>query len=125
MLQLIMAGLLAWNNSLRAKRKELNPVLWAVYTVIAFFVSFIIGSLFVIFVFCRNVIDFNMMSSQDEKVRQQAAKMLENAILSNPLHSFTLVLFSFGGYLFVRYLIDRKPGKKVPEVHWMDKMGGE
>lgn len=125
MLQLIMAGLLAWNNSLRAKRKELNPVLWAVYTVIAFFVSFIIGSLFVIFVFCRNVIDFNMMSSQDEQVRQQAAKMLENAILSNPLHSFTLVLFSFGGYLFVRYLIDRKPGKKVPEVHWMDKMGGE
>lgn len=125
MLQLIMAGLLAWNNSLRAKRKELNPVLWAVYTVIAFFVSFIIGSLFVIFVFCRNVIDFNMMSSQDEQVRQQAAKMLENAILSNPLHSFTLVLFSFGGYLFVRYLIDRKPGKKIPEVHWMDKMGGE
>lgn len=125
MLQLIMAGLLAWNNSLRAKRKELNPILWAVYTVIAFFVSFIIGSLFVIFVFCRNVIDFNMMSSQDEQVRQQAAKMLENAILSNPLHSFTLVLFSFGGYLFVRYLIDRKPGKKMPEVHWMDKMGGE
>ncbi len=125
MLQLIMAGLLAWNNSLRAKRKELNPILWAVYTVIAFFVSFIIGSLFVIFVFCRNVIDFNMMSSQDEQVRQQAAKMLENAILSNPLHSFTLVLFSFGGYLFVRYLIDRKPGKKIPEVHWMDKMGGE
>jgi len=125
MLQLIMAGLLAWNNSLRAKRKELNPLLWAVYTVIAFFVSFIIGSLFVIFVFCRNVIDFNMMSSQDEQVRQQAAKMLENAILSNPLHSFTLVLFSFGGYLFVRYLIDRKPGKKIPEVHWMDKMGGE
>jgi hypothetical protein len=125
MLQLIMAGLLAWNNSLRAKRKELNPILWAVYTVIAFFVSFIIGSLIVIFVFCRNVIDFNMMASQDEKVRLEASKMLENAILSNPLHSFTLVLFSFGGYLFVRYLIDRKPGKKTPEVHWMDKMGDE
>jgi hypothetical protein len=122
MLQLFFLAILAWNNSIRAKRKELSPTAWAIYTVIAYFSCFVIGTMVVVFGFCRKAIDFNMMSSPDEKVREEATKMLVNVILSNPLHSATLVAFGFGGYVLVRYMIDSKPDKKLP-VHWMDEMG--
>ncbi len=123
MLQLLFLGILAWNNSIRAKRKELNPAAWAIYTVVAYFSCFVIGTMVVVFGFCRKDIDFNMFASPDEQVRAEASKMLEHVVLNNPLHSATLLAFSFGGYVLVRYLIDSKPEKKKPEVHWMDKMG--
>lgn len=122
-MQLILLGILAWRNGVRAKLKELNAIAWGLYTVIAYLSSLVIGTMVVVFGFCRNVIDFNMMSSTDAKVREEASKMLAKVVLDNPLHSLTIMAFGVGGYLLVRYIIDRKPGKKLPEVHWMDKMG--
>jgi hypothetical protein len=50
---------------------------------------------------------------------------MQQLFLDHPLHMVTIELFGIGGYLLIRYLLERKPGKKEPEVHWMDKMGGE
>jgi hypothetical protein len=35
----------------------------------------------------------------------------------------TIEIFGIGGYLLIRYILDKKPGKKEPEAHWMDKLG--
>jgi hypothetical protein len=41
---------------------------------------------------------------------------LEHVIATNPLHSTTIIMFGIGGYLLVRYILERKPGKKQEEV---------
>ncbi len=96
---------------------------WAIYTVIAFLGCFMLGLIFVIFAFCRNAVDLNLLSSTDAAVRDALAKNLVKIITGNPLHTFTIEMFGIGGYLIARYLLDRKPGKKEPEIHWMDKIG--
>ena len=50
-------------------------------------------------------------------------KAVGTSMAEHPLQGVTILMFSFGGYLLIRYLIDRKPGKKQPEVHWMDRLG--
>jgi hypothetical protein len=58
-----------------------------------------------------------------DAVSKQFNAQVNQALMANPLRELTVFLFGLGGYLFVRYLIDRKPDKKEPEIHWMDKMG--
>jgi len=124
MFEIILLSYLSWRNSVRAKLKSQNPVAWAFYTVIAFFIAMIIGFYIVIFNFCKGEININQFSSMDAKTRAALQQQLETILANNPLHMVTIDLFGIGGYLLIRYLIDRKPGKKEPEIHWMDKIGG-
>ena len=123
MFEIILMAYLAYRNSLRAKLKGKNPVLWAFITVGAYLVAMIIGGLIVIFNFCKDAININNFSSLDSKSREAATQQLMQALQSNPLHLLTIELFGVGGFLLVRYIIDRTPDKKTPEVHWMDKLG--
>ena len=51
------------------------------------------------------------------------AQQLLQSFEAKPLHLITMEVFGIGGYLLVRYILDKKPDKKEPEMHWMDKMG--
>lgn len=121
--EIILLAYLAYRNSVRAKLKGKNPVLWAIVTVVAYFTTLMIGGFVVIFNFCKDIVDLKQLSSLDVAAREAASQQLVRALAGNPLHVLTIELFGIGGFLFVRYILDRNPDKKEPEVHWMDRMG--
>ena len=125
MFEIILLAYLAYKNSVRAKLKGANGIVWGAITVGAFLGALIIGGFVVIFNFCGDSINLEQFSSTDPNVRLAASNNLMTVFNNNPLHLVTIELFGIGGYLLVRYIIDRKPGKKEPEVHWMDKMGNQ
>ena len=117
---------LGYRNSVKAKQKGQNGVLWGVITVISYIIFEAVGLYVVIALFCRDVVDLGMLSRASgnfDAVSKQFNEQVASALMANPLREFTVILFGLGGYLFVRYLISRKPDKKEPEIHWMDKMG--
>jgi hypothetical protein len=77
----------------------------------------------VVFNFCADKVNLDLLASTDPETRAMVTKQLADALNSNPLHSFTIELFGIGGYLLIRYILDRKPEKKQPEVHWTDRLG--
>ncbi len=123
MFEILLLVYLSFRNSARAKLKGLNGFLWAGITAVAFLFTFMIGSLIVVFNFCADSVNIEAFSSVDPKVRATASKQLMEALSNNPLHLFTIELFGIGGYLLIRYILERKPNKKQPEIHWMDKLG--
>ncbi len=123
MFEIILLAYLTYRNSLKAKAKGQNVAVWAVYTVLAYLFFLIIGGFIVLFTFCKNQIDLNQFSSMDPKMRDAARLQIEQAFAAKPLHLITIEMFAIGGYLLIRFLLERMPDKKKPEVHWMDKMG--
>jgi hypothetical protein len=124
MFEIVLIAFLTYRNSLLAKQKEQNMVAWGIFTVLAFFIAMLIGFYIVLLGFDRGAININQFSSTDPKTREALQQQILNMLSNNPLQMITIDLFGIGGYLLVRYLLERKPGKKEPEVHWMDKLGG-
>ena len=50
---------------------------------------------------------------------------VHHALSDQPQRGILVFLCGLGGYLLIRYILDRKPDKQQPEVHWMDKMGND
>ena len=123
MFDIILIGYLSYRNGTRAKLKGQNAVLWGVVTALSCMFFWLVGFAVVIMNFCKNDINFAELSSMDIKAREAAAQQLLQALTSNPIHIITIEIFAIGGYLLVRYILDRKPDKKEPEIHWMDKIG--
>lgn len=123
MFQLFLLIYLAYRNGVRAKLKGLNNWLWGIVTAITFLSTFTIGFMIVVFNFCADYIDIDSFASPDPKVRSAVTMQLVELINNNPLHVFTIELFGIGGYLLIRYILEKKPDKKEPEIHWMDKLG--
>lgn len=123
MFVIILLVYLAFRNSARAKAKGLNGILWAGITVLSFFTTLFIGCMIVVFNFCADKVNLDLLASTDPETRAMVTKQLADALNSNPLHSLTIELFGIGGYLLIRYILDRKPEKKQPEVHWTDRLG--
>ena len=117
---------LAYRNSVRAKLKGQNGLLWGVVTAVSYLLSEIIGLYVVISLFCRDAVDMSILAKSKgnfDEASKQFNLQVSKALMENPLREITVFLFGLGGYLLVRYLIERKPDKKEPEIHWMDKMG--
>jgi hypothetical protein len=125
MFEIILVADLAYKTSVKAKLKGANGVVWGLITVGAFMVGLVIGGLVVVFNFLGNSVNIDQFSSPDPKIRMAATTTLMEALNANPLHQLTIELFAIGGYLLIRYILDKKPEKKEPEVHWMDKMGNQ
>ena len=121
-ISLILLIYLCYRNGVRAKVKGQHAILWGLATAAAYVFFMMIGLYFVVFNFCKDSINFEQMSLMDKKAQQAAAQQLIQIISANPLHIITIELFGIGGYLLVRYILDRKPDKQEPEMHWMDKM---
>ena len=123
MFDLLLMAFLSYRNGVRAKVKGQNPFLWGFVTFFAYMAAMFIGVIIVILNFCKGSINLDQFSSMDLKSRNAASQQLLQIFAANPLHLVTIELFGVGGYLLVRYILDKKPGKKEPEVHWMDKLG--
>ncbi len=123
MFEILLIAYLSYRNGVRAKQKEMNPFLWALATVGSYLFCMFVGVFIVIFYFCKEVVNLSLFSSADPKTREAATQQLMQIFSSNPLHQITVELFGIGGYLVIRYILEKKPGKNQPEVHWMDKLG--
>lgn len=119
---------LGYRNNVRAKQKGQNGLLWGIATVVAYIISEAVGLYLVLALFCRDVVDLNILTHHTgnfDEMSKQFNQQVNQALMANPLREMTVFLFGLGGYLFIRFLLDRKPDKKEPEIHWMDKMGGD
>lgn len=123
MFEIFLLVYLAFRNSVRAKAKGLNNWVWAGVTVVSFLTSLFIGCFIVVFNFCADKVNLDQLTSTDPLVRAAGSKELIDVLNANPLHVFTIELFGIGGYLLIRYILDNKPDKKQPEVHWTDRLG--
>jgi hypothetical protein len=123
MFEIILLVYLAFRNSVRAKTKGLSGWFWASMTIISFLSTLFIGCLVVVFNFCADAVNLDQLSSTDIAVRTAASKQLVEVLNANPLHVITIELFGLGGYLLVRYILDKKPNKIQHEVHWTDRLG--
>ena len=111
---------LTFKNSTDAKLKDLNPYLYGVLTVVMFLIGEFIGFAVVILVFLRGEIDF-VKAQADNNYREQAAQQIAQSFASNPLNYATMLLIAFGGYLIVRFMIERVPEKKKNLDLWPDQ----
>ncbi len=93
-----------------------------VITAVAYIVFMMIGFFVVVLNFCKGDFDLNKFAAMSKAAQQDAAQQLIQAFYSNTLHPVTMELFAIGGFLLIRYIIDRMPDKKEPEIHWMDRM---
>ena len=109
---------LAYRNAVLAKAKGKNALLFGILTVISLIFSFVFG-LLVVLLFCKNEISFQLAA--DPKNQQLLIEQMTNAMLRSPVRQLTYVLIGFGGYLLVRYFLDRIPEKKKEMPFWPDK----
>jgi len=123
MFDIVLIAYLSYRNGLRAKLKGQNPWIWGIATLVAYIFTMMIGVMFVIVNFCKDTITLSRLSSMDSKAQEAARQQLIAVFDAHWLHMVTIEMFGIGGFLIVRYMLDRKPDKKTPEVSWMDKVG--
>lgn len=123
MFQIVLLAYLAFRNGVRARQKGLNVVLWGGLTVLSFFFAFALGVGIVTANFLGESFNLQRLSTLQGTEREEAVKQFQDLFFANPLHFLTVILFGIGGYLLIRFILEKKPNKKEPEVHWMDKLG--
>ncbi|MBL7692654.1 MAG: hypothetical protein JNM41_13770 [Flavipsychrobacter sp.] len=123
MFEIILLTYLSFRNSVRARIKGLNAWFWGGVTAVTFISALCVGCMVVVFNFLADTVNINDLSSTDLEVRSRVTKQLVEALNSNPLHVLTIELFGVGGYLLIRYVLEKKPNKKETEIHWMDRLG--
>ena len=123
---LLFLVFLGYSNSVKAKQKGKNGILWGGLTIVSYIIFEAIGTLIVITAFCRGEVDMTMFdkagTANFNALSTQFNTQVETALTANPMRGLLASLIGFGGFLFIRFLIDRNGDKKAAEVHWMDKL---
>ena len=102
MFEIVLFAYLTFRNSVRARQKGLNAVLWAGLTVLSFFFAFAVGVELVITNFMHDAIDLQQMSAMDPAAKTEAARKFLEAFYANPLNLVTANVFGRGGSLLIR-----------------------
>jgi hypothetical protein len=95
----------SYRNGLRARVKGYNKWVWGFITGVSYLLAELIGALIVVFYFCRNVINFDALG--DPAYNKTATLAIQQALGDNPLRVLTISMFGIGGYLLIRYLLER------------------
>lgn len=111
MFPVVLLAYLSYRNGLRARLKGLNGLVWTGLTACAFVAALMVGMSFVIAYFCGNVITLTDLSKLDYKARMAESQHLAQVIDQNPLNMVTILMFGVGGYLLVRYILERRDAK--------------
>lgn len=82
-------------------------VLWGILTIVFYCVGLFAGTLISFLAIFHNSIDMARLE-KDPKYNQQIAMEFSQAMLNNPIHSLAIMMCGFGGYLLVRYILNRK-----------------
>ena len=120
MLEILLLAFLGFKNYRLAKTKGLHGVRWFVITDLAFLATYMIG-MYVVIVFglhSKVVITADMGKAQIDAT----VKQVTQEFLNNPILMFAVYGFGIGGYLLIRFLLERKPGKKTEPMNWMDRV---
>src|SRR5256885_1456786 len=93
MLFLLLLVLLVYMNTRLARKKGLNPLLWGLITLLAFFVFYcILGSIYIAVIYKGPL----------------TREALTAWVLQSPLSVMMLVMLGIGGTLVVRFILERK-----------------
>ena len=92
MLEIFLSIFLAYRNAQLAKRKGQNTVVWVIITLAAFFLTYLVAGAVYIAMLYNGPLD---------------PKSLTEYMASHPFIMITLMFFGIGGYLIVRYILER------------------
>lgn len=106
---------LAFRNGMRARLKGLNGIGWGMLTIVMFTIGFFIGSLITFFAIFRDTLDMNRMEKDKDAYTKELMPQIQDAFVNNPIHSLTIFMCGLGGYLLVRYILEKKKPLKQPE----------
>ena len=106
---------LSSRNYYRAKRKGANGWIWAVITAVLSLVAMSMGML-VVARMNSDKVNLSLIAAKDKKVAQAAMQALEAVVQGSVLNFVTIAFFGVGGYLLIRFILDRKPDLKEPEA---------
>ncbi len=98
----------SWRNSIRAKLKGKNIAIWIIATIVAFFVGLFVGEFVLLYYFCKGINNFQEMAKNQAYMNEVMQKFIV-AFNSNLLFPATLFLFAIGGYLLIRYILEKMP----------------
>lgn len=107
LLVLLLLILFCMGNARRAKAKGLSSGPWVLYTILGFFAGTFIASYLIIFKHPA-LIEFAKLNDQ-EGMRDYMIKHMSEYLLL--LYTALIFAGGFGGYLLVRYLLERKSPK--------------
>lgn len=91
---LILCIFLSYKNAQLAKLKGQNTIVWVTLTIVLYFVGYIIG------------LGIMMALMYRGPLNQEA---FESFVLERPLLAVTCFAFAIGGYLMIRYILERMP----------------
>lgn len=123
---IILLIFFASKNAARARMKDQNAYLWGFLTILLFFIFEMIGTMFVLVLFCKDLLKYLIQLSASVNPlsgREQFNQRFVEAMAANPLHMITIMLFGMAGYLIVRYILERKPNKRGPTMQMFDQSG--
>jgi hypothetical protein len=101
--ELLLIGYLVYRNSTLARTKGRNIFLWGIGTFVAIFLAYTFGTMTLLLWFYRDAIPM----LNDINKSQQAAQHIAMQMRENVLQYFYIMFCGFGGYLLIRYLLER------------------
>ena len=104
MIEIFLLTFLCVSNAFRAKARGLKTLTWALYTVLGVF-----GGMFI----AAMVIGLNWFRQYGQLTQEKMMAMMESGELAfNEWNQWFIIIWTFGGYLFVRYRIEKHPKLK-------------
>ena len=103
-----------YRNVVRAKLKGANPFLWGFLTILLFSAGAFLGTLVSFIAVFKNNLDWVRLEKDQVKYSQELAVDFNQAMIGNPIHSITIMLFALGGYLLVRYILSNMKDIELP-----------
>lgn len=104
---LVLIGYLIYKNSIIARVKGKNAFIWGLLTFIAIFFAEALGMLMLVSFFYPQYIGVADVSKSRE---------LADIISGNFLHSLFVLFCGLGGYLLVRFILERTKGNITPDA---------
>lgn len=102
-MDLIIIVVLVYFNLRLARQKGHNQLLWGLLTLLGYFlIGGIVGAIYV-------------MATYKGTLEPEALMAYIRALQSDVPKSLLLLMFSIGGALFIRFILERQPDRKPPE----------
>lgn len=104
---LLLVILLSLSNAKRAQLKGLSPMPWVFFTVLAFFVGLFTAAFVLVIIMMVRYPQLMELAQLQDQVRTK--QYMEAYFTNNTLtYSALMMAGGFGGYLLIRYIIDKK-----------------
>lgn len=94
MFEILLCIFLSYRNAQLAKLKGQNTVVWVILTVVSYLVAYTISAVALV-----------LLLYSGPRTPEGLAEMLE----SKPLLMVTFMFFGIGGYMIIRYILERMP----------------